>query len=295
MGINDRSYYREESELNLSPSWNQRSAVSTLIIINVVVFVANILLSQQGFNPGFQGIVNEFLMLSGEDLARPAFWWRTISYGFAHDAAGPVPMHLIFNMLGLYFLGRSVEDRYGRSEFYRIYFIALLICGVSWVLKQYFLNQPGRLLGASGAVLCIEMLFVFNFPTARILLFVFPVPAWVLGIIVVLTSLTTQPSSGVAYDVHLVGIACATAYFFLGLSFRSLDNVFLTWKRIVRRLSGPKLKIHSESSNVSDSDEADRILAKIHELGQDALSSKERKFLERYSRNVRAKKKDMSQ
>jgi membrane associated rhomboid family serine protease len=292
MGIYERNYYREEGELNLSPTWSQRSAVSTLIIVNVAVFVANILFSQQRFDFAHQGKVNEFLLLSSSDFFSPVTWWRIVSYGFVHDAVSP--MHLIFNMLGLYFLGRSVEDRYGRSEFYRIYFIALFICGFAWLLKQVGLGQDGRLLGASGAVLCIEMLFVFNFPTAKILLFVFPVPAWVLGVLLVLTNMVSHPSTGIAYDVHLVGILCATAYFFLGLNFRFMDNFPLAWRRLVRRLTGPKLKVHSGTENVTgnDADEADRILAKIHESGQESLTSREKKFLEKYSRSVRAKQKE---
>ncbi len=293
MGIYDRNYYREESDLNLAPSWNQRSAVSTLIIVNVVVWVANIVLSQaQRFTPGFQGVVNEFLLLSSEDRLSPLYWWRTITYGFAHDAVSP--FHLLFNMLGLYFLGRAVEERYGRNEFLRIYFFALFVCGASWLLKQYALGaDDNRMLGASGAVLCIEMLFVFNFPTQRIFLFVFPVPAWVLGIILVLTNFVSTPSTGIAYDVHMVGILVAAAYFFLGLSFRSLDDLRSAWRRSWRRLTGPKLKVHSDfqESKQRDSEEADRILAKIHEKGQDSLTSRERKFLERYSREVRAKQK----
>ncbi|MFY7876177.1 MAG: rhomboid family intramembrane serine protease [Pirellula sp.] len=267
--------------------------MSTLIIVNVVVWVANIVLSQaQRFTPGFQGVVNEFLLLSSEDRLSPLYWWRTITYGFAHDAVSP--FHLLFNMLGLYFLGRAVEERYGRNEFLRIYFFALFVCGASWLLKQYALGaDDNRMLGASGAVLCIEMLFVFNFPTQRIFLFVFPVPAWVLGIILVLTNFVSTPSTGIAYDVHMVGILVAAAYFFLGLSFRSLDDLRSAWRRSWRRLTGPKLKVHSDfqESKQRDSEEADRILAKIHEKGQDSLTSRERKFLERYSREVRAKQK----
>jgi hypothetical protein len=43
----------------------------------------------------------------------------------------------------------------------------------------------------------------------------------------------------------------------------------------------------------SEVDEADRILAKIHESGQDSLSSKEKKFLEKYSRAVRERKEQL--
>jgi len=291
MGIYDRNYYREENEIDLRPSWNQKSAVSTLIIINVAVFVANMLLSKT-VNQTYQGVVNELLMLSGDDFERPYMLWHVLTYGFCHDALGI--WHLLFNMLGLYFLGRSVEERYGRWEFYRIYLITIVVCGLVWLIKQQFFESNGRvvLLGASGAVLCIEMLFVFNFPTARVFLFVFPAPAWVLGILLVLTNFTSSPSTGIATDVHLTGILCAVAYFFLGLSFRFLGDIRGGWRRWLRRHAGPKLKIHGESTNsvAADDDEADRILAKIHATGQDSISGKEKKFLERYSRAVRERK-----
>ena len=291
MGIYERNYYREENELDLRPNWDQRSAVSTLIIINVVVFVANLILSE-GLGFGYQGVVNELLMLSDGDLGHPGLWLHTLTYGFCHDAL--TIWHLFFNMMGLYFLGRSVEERYGKSEFYRIYLITIVICGVVWLIKQQFWATDNRalLLGASGAVLCIEMLFVFNFPTSRVYLLEFPVPAWVLGILLVLMNFSSNPSTGIATDVHLTGIVCSAAYFFLGLSFRFLGDIRGSWRRWLRRHSGPKLKIHNESrSSVAvDAEEADRILAKIHETGQDSLSSKEKKFLEKYSRSVRAKK-----
>lgn len=292
MGIYERNYYRDENELDLRPNWDQRSAVSTLIIINVAVFVANMFL-RNSFVVGDQGAVNEFLKLSGSDFGRPYLWWHTLTYGFCHDA--DAIQHLLFNMLGLYFLGRSVEDRYGRMEFYRIYLISMVICGVVWLLKQQLFGTNGGLLGASGAVLCIEMLFVFNFPKSRVYLLVFPVPAWVLGILLVLMNIASNPSSNVATDVHLTGILCAVAYFFLGLSFRFMGDIKGSWRRWLRRRSGPKLKIHNETTTsvANDAMEADRILAKIHESGQDSLTSKEKKFLEKYSRSVRAKKQEL--
>ncbi len=292
MGIYDRSYYREENELDLRPNWDQRSAVSTLIIINVAVFVANIFLTKSFADGINQGLVNNFLMLRGGDILLPLNWWHTLTYGFCHDAQGSMPIHLIMNMLGLYFLGRTVEERYGRVEFYRIYLISMLICGWVWLLKEYAFKSNGGLLGASGAVLCIEMLFVFNFPTSRVYLLVFPVPAWVLGILLVLMNLASSPSSVVATDVHLTGILCAVAYFFLGLSFRFFGDFKGSWRRWMRRYGASKLKVHEESKSLPSNfaDEADRILAKIHESGQDSLTSKEKKTLERYSRSVRESK-----
>jgi hypothetical protein len=50
------------------------------------------------------------------------------------------------------------------------------------------------------------------------------------------------------------------------------------------------LKVHSERDldrEEKDAAEADRLLEKIHNSGKDSLSSREKKFLERYSQSVR--------
>jgi membrane associated rhomboid family serine protease len=290
MGIYDRPYYRESNHLDLSPNWEKKTAVATLIIINAAIFVANILFSQQTFSPSYLGFVNQALSLSGADQSNPIMWWRTLSYGFVHDAVSP--FHLLFNMMGLYFLGRQVEQRYGRNEFYRIYLVSIIICGAAWLLKKAAMNEvEGYLLGASGAVLCIEMLFVLNFPRAIITLFVFPIPAWAFGIFLVLINFVSSPSTGIAYDVHLVGILCAVGYFFLKMDFRFMDDLFGSWRRLVRRWTGPTLRVHNGVTQeaLSPADEADRLLEKIHASGQSSLTPKEKKFLERYSRDVRAR------
>jgi membrane associated rhomboid family serine protease len=287
MGIHEREYYREDS-INLQPDWNGRSAVSLLIIANVAVFVANILFSDIR-GRGDLGVVNRLLQLSPEHAQNPFQWYRCLSYSFAHAGA----FHILFNMLGLYFLGRSVEMRYGKSEFLRIYLLCAITCGALWLLKHVMLGTSPEslgLVGASGAVICMEMLFVFNFPTATVTFFIFPMPAWVLGILLVLMNFVNQPGN-VAVDVHLVGILFAAGYFFLGVSFGALGDLGSTIKRYKRKWFGPKLRVLSESGRQADeSQEADRILAKIHEQGKDSLTSKERKFLERYSKSVREKK-----
>lgn len=290
MGVYDRDYYRDES-LNLQPTWNNRSAVSTIIILNVAIYVANILLSS--FEKVDQGTVNTFLMLVETDLGKPWLWWHTLSYAFTHDATNV--MHILFNMLGLYFLGRAVEDKYGKSEFLRIYLICAVVCGLLWLLKANFIEHEKlrQLLGASGAVICIEMLFVLNFPKQIIYLFVFPVPAWVVGILIVLSTLLTK-SENVAVEVHVIGILFAAAYFFGKWNFGFVSNFQSANRRWKRRWFGPKLKVVRDDldSTAINEAEADRILEKIHQQGKDALTSKERKFMERYSRQVRERKQE---
>jgi len=295
MGLYDRGYYQNDQDLDLRPGWNQQSAVSQLIILNVIVFVVNLLFGN--VSTGYQGAVNEALALNGDTLWKPWTWYKTITYAFAHSSRDI--SHIFFNMLSLYFMGRSVEMKYGRKEFLKIYLLAALFCGVATMIARGLQSEAVSVLGASGAVLCISMLFVYNFPNATVYFIVFPMPAWVLGVIFVLTNFFSNPGSGIAYDTHLFGILFATMYFFLGWSFSRLQDPREGVESLQRWWKRRKFKVHiQDDPNLSDDElesrEADRILEKIHASGKDSLTSREKKFLEKYSQSVRSKKRQGS-
>jgi membrane associated rhomboid family serine protease len=291
MGLQDRGYYQNDQDLDMRPSWNQQSAVSQLIILNVIVFVVNLLFGNVSTTN--QGSVNEALALNADTLWKPWTWYKVLTYAFAHSSREI--SHIFFNMLSLYFMGRSVEMKYGRKEFLKIYLLAALFCGVLSMVVRSFGPDGRSVLGASGAVLCISMLFVYNFPNATVYFIVFPMPAWVLGVIFVLTNFFSNPGSGVAYDVHLFGILFATMYFFLGWNFSKLQDPMQGVASIQRWWKRRKFKLHTQDDpSLSDEElearEADRILEKIHASGKDSLTSREKKFMEKYSQSVRNKK-----
>lgn len=289
MGIYDRNYYRDNVPA-LKP-WDHYSMVTNLIIVNAAVMVANFALTNRD-----NAIVN-FLSLNAGHLSQPLQWYRLLTYGFAHDPSGP--SHILFNMLSLYFLGQAVEDRYGRWEFLRFYLVTIFFGGLFFCCRNLFMeNYRGSVLGASGGVVGVVMLYVYNYPNAKLMIWgVLPVNAWVVGVLTVLLNLfgtgQVDPGSGksiVAYDVHLVGIACATIYYFAGLDFGQLTN----WSSLRRSFQRkPKLRVHKvEEPPASSRDEieADRLLDKIYREGQKSLTPKEQQFLERYSRQVREKR-----
>jgi membrane associated rhomboid family serine protease len=291
MGLYDRGYYQSDQDLDLRPGWNQQSAVSQLIILNVIVFVVNLLFGN--VSTGNQGTVNDALALQADTLWKPWTWYKTLTYAFAHSSRDI--SHIFFNMLSLYFMGRSVEMRYGRREFLKIYFLAALFCGVVTMVVRGLSPESVTVLGASGAILCISMLFVYNFPNATVYFIVFPMPAWVLGVIFVLTNFFSNPGTGVAYDVHLLGILFATLYFFLGWNFSRLQDPMQGVDSIQRWWKRRKFKVHAQNDPMASDEEleareADRILEKIHASGKDSLTSREKKFLEKYSQSVRNKK-----
>ncbi len=79
-----------------------------------------------------------------------------------------MPFHILFNMLQLFFLGREVEARYGTREFYFLYLTMIILGGIVHSLVN--LGQSFLLVGASGAVCGIVLLFVLNNPFATLVL-----------------------------------------------------------------------------------------------------------------------------
>ena len=72
-------------------------------------------------------------------------WWRLLTGGFLHFG----PIHLLFNMMALWVIGRDVEPALGRGRFLAVYLVSLLGGSTAVML----LSAPNALVaGASGAV-----------------------------------------------------------------------------------------------------------------------------------------------
>ena len=70
--------------------------------------------------------------------------WRLVTSGFLHDG----PIHLLFNMVGVYFLGQILEPRLGPWRFGALYLASLL----SGSFGALLLSPERSTIGASGAV-----------------------------------------------------------------------------------------------------------------------------------------------
>lgn len=294
MGIQDRDYYREQR-----PGFSlrtPRTMVGILVLINVVVFLANLLLTggdgAQRLSPQNDAIAY-WLSVRGNTLTQPYLWWQFLTYGFVH--APHDFSHILFNMLVLWIFGRPIETIYGPKEFLRLYLVMLLLGSLVWTLSTRLTQMPGNvpLMGASGAVVGMLILFVFHFPRQTILfMFVLPMPAWLFGLLLVggdLYGAITRPEgSSVAYTVHLTGAAFAFLYHRFGWRLGGLMGFQLPRPRLKRR---PKLRIHDPTPPQTDlSAEVDRILEKIHSSGEESLTRKERRVLENASREYQRRR-----
>jgi len=287
MGIYDRDYYRQQrpsSSLGVP-----RTAVVTLIAINAALYLANGLLTSKNNQ------ITDVLAAHGDTLARPLMWWQLLSYGFVHSSEQFT--HILFNMLGLWFLGRDVELRYGKKEFLKLYLVMLVVGSLAWAVVNRIGGVPAdpnmTLFGASGAIAGVVVLFALNFPRRTILfMFVLPMPAWLLGVLLVVGDILgatgSAGPSNVAYVVHLAGAAFAFVYYHQGWNLGRVVEGRFSRLRLKPR---PKLRIHDPQSDDDDlSEEVDRILEKIHRQGEASLTRKERRTLETASREYQKRR-----
>lgn len=174
--------------------------VKNLIIINVVVFVAQLLLQKQ---------VDLSTRLSLWSLNLPGMFkpYQIVTYMFAHGSIG----HIFFNMFGLYMFGRVLESVWGAQRFLFFYLTCGVFAALAHLAVQYFTGGYGAMLGASGAVMGVLVAFGYLFPNTEMFILFFPTPIkakWVvIGYIVIdlFGGLANFASDNVAHFAHLGG------------------------------------------------------------------------------------------
>ena len=90
-----------------------------LIGLNVAIYLVQI--AQANDVRGVGGPIFENGVLYGP-LVADGEWWRLVTAGFLHAS----PIHLLFNMLMLWWFGAALETLLGRGRFIAIYFVSIL-------------------------------------------------------------------------------------------------------------------------------------------------------------------------
>jgi membrane associated rhomboid family serine protease len=255
--------------------------VKRLLMINGAVFL---------FTLAFAGVVPYLAFLPADVLSRP---WTPVSYMFVHATF----FHLLFNMLGLFFFGPPLEERWGAGAFAKFY----LICGLGGALLSLaFPYQP--IVGASAAVYGIMVAYAMYWPDNPIYIWgIFPVKAKWLVMFLVGISLFYAAfggASNVAHLAHLGGCAAAFLYLKSGwgpLPFGSVYTPSLSktaapgpsWRDKLRPAPSAPPKQRPSRSEDDVLTDVDRILDKISEHGLASLTPEERQRLDEVSRKYR--------
>ena len=153
-------------------------AVRTIVLVTVGIWILLILLS--AFHSPYAELILAFGSLVPASVREHWAIWQFFTYGFIHVA----PTHIFATMLGVFFIGSSVEEVTGKRAFYELYWISLIGAGlVGFLLSLTGYVGAGSVLGAGAAGNAILMVFYLFYRGASIYLFPFPfqIPVkWVL-------------------------------------------------------------------------------------------------------------------
>jgi len=164
--------------------------IIVLIIINVVVYLAINIAAFSGAS------IVEYLALSRSTvMAQP---WTILTSMFTHMDF----MHLLANMITLYFYGSFLNRITGTRTFLVIYFGGGLLSALAVLLLSHPLSGT---IGASGAIFALGGALAVLVPMIKVFIFPIPVPMplWV-AILIGFLLLAFIP--GVSWQGHLGGL-----------------------------------------------------------------------------------------
>lgn len=212
--------------------------VKNLIIINVLVYLMQIILDKQYaiteklmMWPVMPRELREFLVEANVlDESQKFQPYQIATHMFAH-APPPMLFHILFNMFTLYMFGRILENVWGAKRFLFFYFAcgigaAALHLGIQYFRCDQLLqavvendissfkNYQGALapaLGASGAIMGVMAGFALLFPNSELYIMLIPVPVkakWaILGLMAIdlFGGIANISGDNIAHFAHLGG------------------------------------------------------------------------------------------
>jgi membrane associated rhomboid family serine protease len=117
--------------------------IPVLAAINVVIFAVTVVQARSLANNAVAPLFQQWGLWP--TAVADGAWWRLLTSGFLHFG----PIHLAFNMIALWVIGRDLEQVLGRTRFLLVYLVSLL--GGSGAVFL-FENENSMTAGASGAV-----------------------------------------------------------------------------------------------------------------------------------------------
>ena len=272
---------------------------TTVVLIGVLVVC---FLVQAGFTVYGGDRVTSWLGLTNRELFSGKVWLLA-TYQFLHET--PWPWHLLFNCLGLFFVGSHLEEMYGSRRLLWLHFGGGIAGGLVQVVSNLLPAHPdSSLVGASAGVLSLLSAYATAFPDREITTFLYFLPVtlrarWLFWGLLLLSSYGTLiPFGSAAHGAHLGGMLFGFLFVKLGgLSefgvgplerlqdwFRSLRPTPRSAPTAPRAPTKLKAEAPAKRSAASEADfiarEIDPILEKIAQHGMQSLTPDERQKLE---------------
>jgi membrane associated rhomboid family serine protease len=281
-------------------AWNSpNNGLIQLIIVNIAVFVAlgvlYVITTLTGIEPVFLWVFRQFTIPAPitEFLTRP---WTLITYSFAHSLTNP--LHIIMNLLVLYWFGRVFTEYLGSRRLINLYILGAIAGALTYLLAYNIIPFYAKraevfsgMVGASAAVFAISVAIATHLPDHRFFLLFFG-PVKIKYLVAIYIFFSFLGSIGQNAGGNLAHLGGALMGYLYAVQLRRGHE----WGTFVMRIGDfvkalfrprPKIKVShrnrpagraSHNTNVAQ-EEIDAILDKIAERGYESLSAEEKQKL----------------
>jgi membrane associated rhomboid family serine protease len=132
--------------------------------------------------------------------------WQVLTYAFLHGS----PMHLFFNMFGLWMFGSELERLWGQRRYLQFLAAGALAAAAAQLVITAMTNSIYPTVGASGALYALLLAFGMLFPNRVIMPLFPPIPMKARTFVIVFGALELllglSGRSGIAHFAHLGGM-----------------------------------------------------------------------------------------
>tara|TARA_Y200000002_G_C22681617_1_gene664333 strand:- start:1953 stop:2831 length:879 start_codon:yes stop_codon:yes gene_type:complete len=278
---------------DIKNAWNKKdNGLIKIIIINIIVFVSvsfiQVILTISGLSSFFTLLINKLMLPASLStfILQP---WSIISYFFLHMNF----MHILWNMLFLYWFGKIITDNIGNNALISLYVLGGIIGGLLYMATYNIIPYYGErvseslMLGASAGVFSVVVGSATLMPNYTFyLLLIGPVRIKYIALFYVLLSFFDVAGSNAGGEIAHLGGAFIGYIFIkqlqngvnIGEGIINLINLFNKKKRKKESKKDVSQNIRKGSMEPSQ-DEVDKILDKISDSGYSSLTKKEKERL----------------
>ena len=291
---------------DIKRSYLQGSMLLRLIFINIGVFVLLyvVAIGAKLFNAGTD--VVQWVSLPSNLLLLVRRPWTLVTYMFAHLGF----LHILFNMLWFYWLGRIFMEFFSPKQLTGLYLLGgwggAVLYLLAYNLLPYFAGSQSLLIGASASVIAVVVATAVYAPDYKIgLLFLGEVSIKWVAIVTVAIDVMGLEGGNIGGNIAHIGGALVGAWYALRIKAgrditrplnalidcvvgmfngRSLTSVKWPKKGKTATPQQPSSPSHHRPQDSVSEEELDTILGKIKVSGYDALTDEEKDKLFKASR-----------
>jgi len=286
---NNRNFLSELKHELLKGKMNHR-----LLIINVAVFILIQIWLAIGRLGGASDDIIYHIFTLDPNFSRLLYHpWGILTSIFSHFDF----IHLLFNMVFLYFAGKIYEDIFDSKRLLITYIIGGIFGGLAEIIIQslfFPLKESALVVGASGSIMAIFVAVAFHSPNMKVQLFGrFSIRLYFVALFFLIQDIIgIGKNDGVAHFAHLGG----AIFGILSVQNSTLLNRIETgFTSLFKGKFGTSKKQQPKSRFKSNEDynqerreqqiQTDKILDKISKGGYESLTKQEKDFLFKQSKN----------